>query len=310
MNVKKQQMHLQLKPQQQPPPPQRRHNRTGFETLLDQAQATDDSPSSPGAYRNGTVGGGAPQQPQQQQWSTLEDQRPRHAVNCRYDSLQRVVTPVNGATADSANSAPPSPLSPSAGAVAAAVNAGPGRWPVNGTAGSPGGWPAEELTTPTSPSQLSLPSPYYDRNPVVGFPLHHQLRHYGQHGAKSPVPVAPATVPLANVQNVVYPGDQDHNDHHLANNTKVSAHCSAIRPYESRGFFKCFFLCNRVSRSFGRESSCIDFQYESVYTRIGIYGKPGSLNYIPKWCFKNILVLSGPKIKSRRFCSDKVIHIF
>lgn len=59
---------------------------------------------------------------------------------------------------------------------------------------SPIGSPS--VTTPT----LTLPSPYYDRNPVIGFP-------------KSPPPVL-ANVPLQNV----YDG---HEQNHYADNSKV-----------------------------------------------------------------------------------------
>lgn len=57
--------------------------------------------------------------------------------------------------------------------------------------------PSPSIATPT----LSLPSPYYDRNPVVGFP-------------KSPPPVL-ANVPLQNVY--------DGHDHHLMDGSKVRA---------------------------------------------------------------------------------------
>lgn len=63
------------------------------------------------------------------------------------------------------------------------------------------------VATPTSPSQLSLPSPYYDRNPIIGFQSHHRQQQHHQYSPKSPITV----VPLANVQNVV--GDQDTGNH-------------------------------------------------------------------------------------------------
>jgi hypothetical protein len=75
---------------------------------------------------------------------------------------------------------------------------------------------------------LQLPSPYYDRNPVISFPVHHHHHHRHHHrGTKSPPPPstnATATaIPLANVQNVAYAtGDQHHRDHY-ANSSKVSA---------------------------------------------------------------------------------------
>lgn len=72
------------------------------------------------------------------------------------------------------------------------------------------------VTSPTSPSQLSLPSPYYDRNPIIiGFPPHRRQHHYQQYSPKSPG----TTVPLANVQNVV--GDQDIDNNCNMNTSKV-----------------------------------------------------------------------------------------
>lgn len=80
------------------------------------------------------------------------------------------------------------------------------------SAQSPETTAADRESVPVSPgpaSPLSLPSPYYDRNPVVGFPPHHHHHHHHQyHNAPPKSPAAAAAVPLANVQNVV---DQDSN---------------------------------------------------------------------------------------------------
>lgn len=169
MNVKKQQMQLQLQPQ-------RRHNRTGFETLLLQDRTADESAAvSPPP--------GAP-------WSPADAGRYRH--HRRHDHLlqgpnsEDSATPPDGAGHCSRSTEP-------------------------------------AVTTPPPPSPLSLPSPYYDRNPIIGFPLH---QHH--HSPKSPTTAtaaAAATIPLANVQNVVYTStEQDLQGDHHANNSKVSVH--------------------------------------------------------------------------------------
>lgn len=161
MNVKKQQMRLQLQQQQ---PPQTRHNRTGFETLLDQsaAERRADACPAPILSRGGVS------------WSPDGRHQLRHADHRPHASQQQ---------------------SPAAGRSAAGVDA-------VATVGSP----AASVASP-----LSLPSPYYDRNPVVAFPFH---------GPKSP-PATVGSVPLANVQNVAY-ADQDPVDDHYAISSKVS----------------------------------------------------------------------------------------
>lgn len=184
MNVKKQQMQLQLQQ------PQRRHDRTGFEALLGQpVPVAETSPP----------GGTSP-------WSTgVADtagryDRPHHLWGppATGAGLSDVPSDITGSPTEADD------------ATAAASAARPGR-------------PQDEaVTTPPPPSPLQLPSPYYDRNPVGGFPVHHHHHHH-HHAPKSPPPIT-ATVPLGNVQNVVYAtGDQqDHNDLHHANSSKVS----------------------------------------------------------------------------------------
>lgn len=178
MNVKKQQMQLQLQPQ-------RRHNRTGFETLLDRT-AADETAVSP---------------PPGASWSPVDAGRYRHHHRHHDHQLPGP---------DTENDAP-------------SANPSDGRR-------SPFTVPA--VTTPPPPSPLSLPSPYYDRNPIIGFPLH---QHH--HAPKSPtVTTAAAAVPLANVQNVVRAGaDQDpHNDHYANNNSKVSLYDYVINALRGR----------------------------------------------------------------------------
>lgn len=162
MNVKKQQMQLQLQQ------PQRRHDRTGFEALLDQPA-------------------------------------PVAETSDRYDHSHRHRRPP--ATGAGLSDAAPSGFTGSPTEADDATSAA--------TAARPGRPQDEAVTTPPPPSPLSLPSPYYDRNP--GFPVHHHHhRHRHHHVPKTPPPIT-ATVPLGNVQNVVYStGDQDHN----ANNSK------------------------------------------------------------------------------------------
>jgi len=186
MNVKKQQMQLQLQLQQ----PQRRHDRTGFEALLDQPVPV--SETSP-------PGGTSP-------WSTgVTD------TASRYDHPHHRRGPPATAAgrSDVSSNVTGSPTEADDATVAA-------------TAARPGRPQDEAVTTPPPPSPLSLPSPYYDRNPVIGFPVHHHHHHH-HHVPKSPPPIT-ATVPLGNVQNVVHAtGDhQDHNDLHHANSSKVS----------------------------------------------------------------------------------------
>lgn len=168
MNVKKQQMQLQLQPQ-------RRHNRTGFETLLDRAAAADETAVLP---------------PPGASWSPVDAGRYRQH-RC-HDHL------LPGPDSENTSSA-------------TAGNPSDGR-------NSPSTEPA--VTTPPPPSPLSLPSPYYDRNPIIGFPLY---QHH--HASKSPTVATATFVPLTNVQNVVY-ADADHqdshNDQHANNNSKVS----------------------------------------------------------------------------------------
>ncbi|XP_022169027.1 uncharacterized protein LOC111032870 isoform X2 [Myzus persicae] len=183
MNVKKQQMQLQLQLQQ----PQRRHDRTGFEALLDQpVPVAETSPP----------GGTSP-------WSTgVTD------TVGRYDHPHhRRGPPATGAGLSGV-------LSDLTGSPTEADDA-----TASATAARPGRPQDEAVTTPPPPSPaLSLPSPYYDRNPVIGFPVHHHHHHH--HVPKSPPPIT-ATVPLGNVQNVVHAtGDQDYNDLHYANSSK------------------------------------------------------------------------------------------
>ncbi|XP_015373412.1 PREDICTED: ubiquitin carboxyl-terminal hydrolase 36 [Diuraphis noxia] len=184
MNVKKQQMQLQLQLQQ----PQRRHDRTGFEALLDQpVPVTETSPSS---------GGTSP-------WSTgVTD------MAGRYDHPHHRLGPstTGAGRSDVLQDLTSSPTEADDATVAA-------------NAARPGCPQDEAVTTPPPPSPLSLPSPYYDRNPVIGFPVYHHHHHH-HHVPKSPPPIT-ATVPLGNVQNVVYAtGDQDHNDLLYANSSK------------------------------------------------------------------------------------------
>lgn len=83
----------------------------------------------------------------------------------------------------------------------------------NGVRTTPAAYSPVAVTTPTSPSQLSLPSPYYDRNPIViGFPQHHRNQQYQQYSPKS-------NAPLANVQNMV--GDQGSDHNYNGNTSKV-----------------------------------------------------------------------------------------
>lgn len=176
MNVKKQQMQLQLQQ------PQRRHDRTGFGALLDQPVSV--SETSP-------PGGTSP-------WST--------GVT---DTAGRYDHPHHNRGSDVPSDFTGSPTEADDATVAA-------------TAARPGRPQDEAVTTPPPPSPLSLPSPYYDRNPVIGFPVHHHHHHH-HHVPKSPPPIT-ATVPLGNVQNVVYATSdhQDHSDLHHANSSKVS----------------------------------------------------------------------------------------
>lgn len=180
---------MQLQLQQ----PQRRHDRTGFEALLDQpAPVAETSPP------------GGPSSP----WSTaaFTDTAGRYDHHLH----RRRGAPATGVGLSDVHTGSPTEADD---ATAAAAAARPGR-------------PQDEaVTTPPPPSPLSLPSPYYDRNP--GFPVHHHHHHHHQHHvSKSPPPpiTATATVPLANVQNVVYActGDQDHKNDYYANGSKVS----------------------------------------------------------------------------------------
>lgn len=204
MNLRKQQMHLQLQQQQQTQPYKRQNNRTGFEALLDQPTvqpATAEKSLSPGG--GGTAwspdvsaawspGGGTAWSPAAA--DTAGRYRHHHIHHNHHDHQ-------SGPAAEPEN----------------------GRWPTrkSSDAATPDGIgfvdgdATAAATTPPPPSPLSLPSPYYDRNPIVGFPQHNH-HHQHHHAPKSPV-----TVPLANVQNVVHAGaDQDHHDHY-ANNSKV-----------------------------------------------------------------------------------------
>ncbi|XP_026821473.1 uncharacterized protein LOC113559890 isoform X2 [Rhopalosiphum maidis] len=188
MNVKKQQMQLQLQLQQ----PQRRHDRTGFEAPLDQPMPVAET-SPPG--------GALP-------WSTAVT----GDTAGRYDHPhRRRGPPVAGAVPSDAPSDHTGSPTEADDATAAVPAARPGR-------------PQDRaVTTPPPPSPLQLPSPYYDRNPVIGFPVHHHHHHHHRHGSKSPPSPstnATTTVPLANVQNVGYAtGDQGHKDHY-ANSSK------------------------------------------------------------------------------------------
>ncbi|XP_025197472.1 mediator of RNA polymerase II transcription subunit 12 [Melanaphis sacchari] len=184
MNVKKQQMQLQLQLQQ----PQRRHDRTGFETLLDQPMPVAET-SPPG----GTL-----------PWSTAV----ASDTASRYDHpLGRRGPPATIAGLSDVSSDHTGSPAEADDATAAVTAARPGR-------------PQDQaVTTPPPPSPLQLPSPYYDRNPVIGFPVHHHHHHHHHLVPKSPTN-ATTSVPLANVQNVGYAtGDQDHNDHY-ANRSK------------------------------------------------------------------------------------------
>ncbi|KAL4126898.1 hypothetical protein QTP88_011098 [Uroleucon formosanum] len=184
MNVKKQQMQLQLQQ------PQRRHDRTGFEALLDRPVPVAET-SPPGGTSPWSTGvtdtAGRYDQPHHHRWGP----------SATGAGLSDVPSNVTGSPTEADDAT------------------------VATTAARPGHPQDEAVTTPPSPSPLSLPSPYYDRNPVIGFPVHHHHHHHHHHVPKSPPPIT-TTVPLGNVQNVVYAtGDQqDHNDLHHANSSK------------------------------------------------------------------------------------------
>lgn len=188
MNVKKQQMQLQLQLQQ----PQRRHDRTGFEALLDQPMPVAET-SPPG----GTL-----------PWSTAVTGDTAGRYNHPHHRQGPPAT--SAGLTDSPSDHIGSPTEADDATVAV-------------TAARPGRPQDQAVTTPPPPSPLQLPSPYYDRNPVIGFPVHHHHHHHHHHVPKSPTN-ATATVPLANVQNVAYAttgqDPQDRNDHY-ANSSKV-----------------------------------------------------------------------------------------
>lgn len=179
---------MQLQLQQ----PQRRHDRTGFEALLDRPVPVAET-SPPGGTSPWSTGvtdtAGRYDQPHHHRWGP----------SATGAGLSDVPSNVTGSPTEADDAT------------------------VATTAARPGHPQDEAVTTPPSPSPLSLPSPYYDRNPVIGFPVHHHHHHHHHHVPKSPPPIT-TTVPLGNVQNVVYAtGDQqDHNDLHHANSSKVS----------------------------------------------------------------------------------------
>uniref|UniRef100_A0A2S2QL91 Uncharacterized protein n=1 Tax=Sipha flava TaxID=143950 RepID=A0A2S2QL91_9HEMI len=218
MNLRKQQMHLQLQQQhqqqQQQQPHRRQDNRTGFEVLLDQpaaARATAETSSSAGVSA-GTAwspnvgaawspGGGTAWSPSAD--TTAGRYRNHHVHYHQHDRP-------NGSAAEPENGWPGKPTDAATPNDIGFVDGDGGISPTATAA----------ATSPPPPSPLSLPSPYYDRNPIVGFPLHNH-HHQHHHSSKSPVTAAAAAAaPLANVQNVVHAGaDQDHHDHY-ANNSK------------------------------------------------------------------------------------------
>lgn len=198
-------MHLQLQQQQ---PHRRQDNRTGFEVLLD--QATTETSSSGGASTSTTWSpdvGAAWSPGSGTAWSPSADTNAgryhHHQVHHYHHDRP------NGLVADSENGWPRKPSDATTPDSIDFVDEDGCNSPT-------------AATTPLPTSPLSLPSPYYDRNPIIGFPLHNH-HHQHHHSSKSPVTAttAAATVPLANVQNVVHAGiDQDHHDHY-ANNSKV-----------------------------------------------------------------------------------------
>lgn len=183
-------MHLQL----QQHSPQHRQNRTGFESLLEQCVApgqVSETATSPDA--------------------TDADRRYHHH---HYDHQHRMQVQASAA-ASLADHGAISSVPPDVGGCGVVQDIDrSAKSPTPSAGDAPPSRPSDIVCTdPTPTSPLSLPSPYYDRNPIVGFPLHHF-----HHVPKSPVSPT-AVVPLANVQNVVYvAGDQDLQ---IANNSKV-----------------------------------------------------------------------------------------
>ncbi|XP_027841989.2 uncharacterized protein LOC114123280 [Aphis gossypii] len=190
MNVKKQQMQLQLQLQ----PPQRRHDRTGFEALLDQPMPVAET-SPPG----GTL-----------PWSTGVTGDTAGRYNHQHHRQGPPAATGAGPQSDAPSDHIGSPTE--ADDATAAV-----------TAARPGRPQDQAVTTPPPPSPLQLPSPYYDRNPVIGFPVQHHHHHHHHHRVPKSPTNSTAAVPLANVQNVAYATTgqdlQDRSDHY-ANSSK------------------------------------------------------------------------------------------